>query len=250
MIYYIDSHCHLDLFKNFQKTWESEDYSPIKTLSVTNAPFIYEPCKNVLASSRNIRVALGMHPELVDSYGSQLDLFEQLINDTKYIGEIGLDGSPRFKKSWNYQKEVFIKILKLCKEKNDKILTIHTRNAAKETIKLVSEYLKNSNCKVIFHWYTGDQNDLKAAVQNGYYFSINHKMVNGEKGKQIIRAVPNHLLLTETDAPFTFDNKITSRMESLKSTVEGISDIKKEEFLLTKSFIYENFKTLLSVVQD
>ncbi len=249
MIYYIDAHCHLDLFKNIQQTWMGEDSLPIKTISVTNAPFIYEPCKILFANSKNIRVAFGMHPELVEQYGPQLNLFEDLIDSTKYIGEIGLDGSPRFKKSWKYQKEVFIEILKLCKEKDKKVLTIHSRNASNETIQLISKYLGNSNCRIIFHWFSGDQNDLKVAVQNGYYFSINHKMINTEKGKQIIMAIPNHLLLTETDAPFTFDNKITSRMESLRITVEGISEIKKEEFLITKDIIYNNFKSLLESVE-
>lgn len=245
MSYYIDAHCHLDLFKNIQQTWIDEDSLPITTISVTNAPFIYEPCKILFANSKNISVALGMHPELVEQYGSQLNLFADLINNTKYIGEIGLDGSPRFRKSLNYQKEVFIEMLKLCKEKDNKVLTIHSRNAAYETINLISKYLGNSNCQIIFHWYSGNQNDLKVAVQNGYYFSINHKMINTEKGKQIIMAIPNHLLLTETDAPFTFDNIIKTRVESLSATIEGISDIIKMDLPTIKDIIYNNFKTLL-----
>ncbi|NNV55011.1 Qat anti-phage system TatD family nuclease QatD [Limnovirga soli] len=249
MSYYVDAHCHVDLFKNIQQTWVGEDSLPIKTISVTNAPFIYEPCKSLFANSKNIRVALGMHPELVEQYGSQLNLFEELIDSTKYIGEIGLDGSPRFKKSWDYQKEIFIEILKLCNEKDKKVLTIHSRNAANETIQLTSKHLGNSNCRIIFHWYNGDQNDLKVAVQNGYYFSINHKMINAEKGKQIIMAIPNHLLLTETDAPFTFDNVIKTRVQSLKATIEGISAIKKVDFLPTKDLIYNNFKSLLEFVK-
>jgi len=249
MSYYIDAHCHVDLLKDIQQTWINEDRLPIKTISVTNAPFIFEPCRSLFINSKNIRVALGMHPVLTDRYGSQLNLFEQLINETKYIGEIGLDGSIRFKKSWNYQKEVFIEILKHCKEKDKKILTIHTRNAANEIIQLLAKYLKNSSCKVIFHWYSGDQNDLKIAIQNGYYFSINHKMVSTIKGKQIIMAIPNHLLLTETDAPFTFDNEITSRMESLKVSIEGISTIKKIDILLMKEIVYDNFKFMLQSVK-
>jgi TatD DNase family protein len=249
MNYYVDAHCHLDLFKDIQQTWLCEDHLPIKTITVTNAPFVYTPCKSLFTNSKNIRVALGIHPELTEQYGSQLILFGQLIDTTKYIGEIGLDGSTRFKKSWEYQKQVFIEILKLCKEKDKKVLTIHTRNAENETIQLVSKYLGISKCKIIFHWYSGNQNDLKSAIEKGYYFSINHKMINTEKGKQTIMAIPNHLLLTETDAPFTLDNKITSRMESLKITVEGISEIKKEDFLFTKNIIYENFKSLLESVQ-
>ena len=44
-------------------------------------------------------------------------------------------------------------------------------------------------------------------------------MVNSKKGKEIIMSIPSDLLLTETDAPFTFDNNIKSRLESLKATI-------------------------------
>jgi TatD DNase family protein len=248
MNYYIDAHCHVDLLKDIQQTWKNEDSLPIKTISVTNAPFIYEPCKTLFADSKNLRVALGLHPELVNQYGSQLSLFEKLIGATKYIGEVGLDGSPRFSKSFEYQKNVFVEILRLCKESDKKVLTIHSRNAASEVIELLKKHLGKSDCRVIFHWYSGNQMDLKVAIQNGYYFSVNHKMVGSEKGKHIVKSIPNHLLLTETDAPFTFDNTIMSRMESLRTTIDGISLIMNEDVLATQDSIYNNFKTLLESV--
>ncbi|WP_018615262.1 Qat anti-phage system TatD family nuclease QatD [Segetibacter koreensis] len=248
MNYYIDAHCHVDLLKNIQYSWTNEDSLPIKTISVTNAPFIYEPSKRLFSNSKNIRVALGMHPELVDQYGSQLNLFEKLIGDTKYIGEIGLDGSPRFSKSFEYQKKVFIEILSLCKSSDKKVLTIHTRNAASETIELLEKYLAKSSCRVIFHWYSGNQTDLKAAIRNGYYFSVNHKMVASEKGKQIIMSIPNHLLLTETDAPFTFSDNIKSRLDSLRAATEGLGLMMKQDLEAAKSCIYNNFKTMLKDV--
>lgn len=249
MSYYVDAHCHLDLLENIQTNWINEDLLPIKTICVTNAPFIYEPCKKLFANSKNLRVALGLHPELVTQYATQVNLFENLIDTTKYIGEIGLDGSTRFNESFEIQKKVFIEILSLCKKRNNKILTIHTRNAVTEMIDLLDSHLQNSNCKVIFHWYSGNQNDLNQAIERGYYFSINHKMVSSKKGKEIVTTIPNYLLLTETDAPFTFDNNLKSRLESLKSTIDGISKIKNEEFFMTKDRIYNNFKLLLNSIK-
>ena len=248
MNYYVDAHCHVDLLNDIQQTWENEDSLPIKTISVTNVPFIYEPCKTLFANSKNLRVALGLHPELVNQYGSQLNLFEKLIDTTKYIGEVGLDGSPRFSKSFEYQKNVFVDILKLCKKSDKKVLTIHTRNAASETIELLRKHLGNSDCRVIFHWYSGNQIDLKTAIKNEFYFSINHKMVRSKKGKQIVMAIPNHLLLTETDAPFTFDDSINSRMESLRVTIDGLCSIMKQDVLSMKNSIYNNFKIMLESV--
>jgi TatD DNase family protein len=248
MSYYVDAHCHLDLLKAIQLNIGKEDSLPIKSISVTNAPFIFEQSNRLFQGLKNIRVALGMHPELVGQYGNQIDLFCRMIDKTKYIGEVGLDGSARFKESFDYQKKVLIEILKLCKTSDKKILTIHTRNAATETIELVKKHLFKSDCKVIFHWYSGSIDELKVAIRNDFYFSINHKMISTDKGKQIITAIPKHLLLTETDAPFSFDQSITSRLKSLEKTVNGISAIRNTNSPEMKDQIYNNFKSLLESI--
>lgn len=248
MSWYVDAHCHLDLLKDIQLNVSKEDSLPVKSISVTNAPFIFEHSNRLFNGSKNIRVALGMHPELVSQYGNQIDLFTRMIDNTKYIGEIGLDGSTRFKESFDYQKKVLIEILRLCRKTDKKILTIHTRNAATETIELIKKHLFNSDCKVIFHWYSGSVDDLKVAIRNQFYFSVNHKMISTDKGKQIIMAIPKHLLLTETDAPFSFDQSIRSRLESLEKTVNGISAIRKTDISEMKDQIYNNFKSLLESI--
>src|SRR5687768_5618594 len=173
MKYYIDAHCHLDLIQDIHINIAKEDDLPVKSISVTNTPFIYHGSHALFVKAKNIRIALGMHPELVGQYGSdQLNLFRSQIANTKYIGEIGLDGSTRFKESFDLQKKVLVEILKMCNEHGNKVLTIHTRNAASETLQLLDKYIKKSNCKIIFHWFSGNQNDLSVAVQRGYYFSV------------------------------------------------------------------------------
>lgn len=244
-MYLIDTHCHLDLIKGIEKDPMSEDSSNIKTISVTNAPIFYEPNKQLFANSVNIRVALGMHPELAVKYHGQLDIFAQYISSTKYIGEIGLDGSPSQKDTFDLQKQVFEKILLLVSNENSKILTIHSRNAAQETITLLAKYLSKSNSKVILHWYSGSISDMKIAVDNDFYFSINHKMAGSAKGQEIIRNIPDRLLLTETDAPFTFSSVIRTRVQSLNSTIKTVAYQKNTGVEDVKLLLYRNFETLL-----
>ena len=52
-------------------------------------------------------------------------------------------------------------------------------------------------------------------------------------------------ILTETDAPFTFDSKINNRLDSLKNAIQEIALIKRLSEGGTKEKIYKNFKTLL-----
>jgi Mg-dependent DNase len=39
-------------------------------------------------------------------------------------------------------------------------------------------------------------------VAAGYYFSINPAMLKSKNGQKIIKLIPKHLLLTESDGPF------------------------------------------------
>lgn len=246
-MYFIDTHCHLDLIKGIEKDPLAEDSSIIKTISVTNAPIFYEPNNQLFANSKNIRVALGMHPELVVKYHGQLDIFAQYISSTKYIGEIGLDGSPSQRDTFDLQIQVFKNILSIVSNEDSKILTIHSRNAAQETIALLSKYLAKSRCKVILHWYSGSIRDMKAAIDDGFYFSINHKMASSAKGQEIIRNIPDLLLLTETDAPFTFSSTIRTRIESLNSTIKTVAYQRHKSIEDVKLLFYRNFETLVKL---
>lgn len=82
-------------------------------------------------------------------------------------------------------------------------------------------------------------------ISKGFYFSINHKMVSTDKGKEIIKNIPIDRLLTETDAPFTLSEQVKSRTQSLKRTLEGIAIIKKSSTAEMKDIIYNNLKTIL-----
>ena len=244
--YFVDAHCHLDLFNNIQKFASTEDALSIKTISVTNSPGFFEPNAKLFSGATNIRIALGLHPELVPKFHNQIDLFEKLIGSTKYIGELGLDGSKDFIQTLDLQILTLRNMLSIIKSVDNKILTVHTRNAAKETIDLLYSYLRNTNCKVVLHWFSGNLSNLKKATDCGYYFSINHKMVSYSKGKELIKNIPRERLLTETDAPFTFDNRIGNRIESLTYTIDMLADILKIDSTQTKDLVYNNFKQLLS----
>ena len=243
---YIDTHCHLDLFPDIQNRVSAEDGYAIKTISVTNAPFVFKPNVNLFESTKNIRVGLGLHPELASQYANQINQFEELLPNTKYVGEIGLDGSSQHKQSFAIQKKLFEQILQQVSSRGPKILTIHSRNAAAETIDLLIKYLKNTSTKIILHWYSGDKASLIKALKHNMYFSINHKMISSENGRSIIKSLPIERILTETDAPFTFDQTIKTRISSLDTSINGIASIFNYENDNAGESIYQNFKEMLT----
>lgn len=244
-VFYVDTHCHLDLVQNIQLQVPFEDRQPIKTITVTNAPNFFSPNKELFKDAKNIRVALGFHPELSTQFASHLDVFFTEIDKAKYIGEIGLDGSARFRQTFPLQLEIFEKILDQISSMSDKILTVHTRGAAPEVLRLLKEYNIPMINKVIFHWFSGDLKTLQEAANAGVYFSVNHKMLQSKNGIEILKNIPRNLLLTETDAPFTFDSAIKTRLASLELTCKQISETFGVKEEIVRSEIWDNFRTLL-----
>lgn len=95
------------------------------------------------------------------------------------------------------------------------------------------------------HWFSGSPAELQLAVDSGFYFSVNHKMVASKKGLSIIKAIPQDKLLTETDAPFTFGYNVGSRLQSIELTVEGIAKVWSLPSNVTKKIIWNNFRHML-----
>lgn len=194
----IDTHCHIDLYKNPKVILDICENKGITVFSMTNLPSHFEMGLPFFQSKKYVRMALGMHPLMADSHKREFNLFLKYIDKTSYIGEVGLDFSKDGISTKDIQIETFSKILKALSGKK-KILSIHSRKAEKEVLNL----LINNNIKsAIFHWYSGGLNLIDKIVQAGYYFSVNPAMIKSENGKKIISKIPLDRLLTESDGPF------------------------------------------------
>lgn len=250
MSYYVDTHCHLDLFPGIRTGVAAEDALPIKTITVTNIPTLWKPNTKLFGESTNIRIALGIHPELASQRTHELAEFSALCSATKYIGEIGLDGTSKEVNERRAQLMVFRHILNSIKQHEPKILTIHSRGAARETISELIKAVRGTHHQVILHWYSGGIDEMRQALAAGFYFSVNHKMLVSRHGQQILQALPKTSILTETDAPFTFSGSITNRQQSLLATVNGLAQLWKCEPVEAKNYIWERFTKLLWATQS
>lgn len=246
MVYYVDTHCHLDLFQGIRQSVQAEDSKPIKTITVTNSPLLWEPNQKLFGNCKNIRAALGLHPELAFERAHETSNFSNFINQTRYIGEIGLDGGSADPENWASQLTVFQRILETIRSSTPKIVSVHSRGAAKETIRELANICGAGRHKVILHWFTGDSESMNDALQLGCYFSINHRMVASKKGQNLIALLPSNRVLTETDAPFTFSDRVTNRETSLQITIGGLQKLWYIDYEHTKAVVWENFRSLLS----
>lgn len=226
----IDTHCHFDMMPDPVMYIDKAEKKGDIVLGMTILPSHFQMGFPHIKDYRNIRLALGYHPQIVTVAKNELQLFDQQLDQTSYIGEIGLDFSHEFVSYKNKQLSVLRHILSSLKGKN-KIVSVHSRGAEKELLELLAEYEINN---VIFHWYTGSIKFIPAILDRGYYFSINEAMTLSASGKKTIAAIPKNRILTESDAPF---NKKCSIEKVLQYTG------------MTESDVYSNFRTLLQKIR-
>lgn len=154
-----------------------------------------------------VRVGIGLHPHLAAERKSELPLFEALLKETRYVGEVGLDAGPRFYRSMPDQIEVFERILAICASQGGKILSVHSVRTAGKVLDMVESMLPVGRRRVVLHWFSGSKAEAKRAAELGCYFSINQKMLDKPKGQELVRSLPMDRLLTETDGPFVEENE-------------------------------------------
>ena len=194
----IDTHCHFDMMPNPEGYISAKEKAGDIVIGMTNLPSHFKMGQSHLIGYKHIRLALGLHPLLAAENRKELTLFKRLVDQTSYIGEIGLDFSTEGIATKNEQISVLWVVLATIKGKK-KIVSVHSRNAEKELLDMLCEFeIKN----VISHWYSGPVDLIPAIIERGFYFSINESMCRSKNGQSIIGKIPREKILTETDAPY------------------------------------------------
>lgn len=240
----IDFHCHLDLYPDPQKVVNECIAKGIYVLSVTTVPSAWEGTNALTKENPRIKTALGLHPQLARERGFELTLFQTLLPKTKYVGEIGLDGSPNCKAFWQEQVNVFTAILELCEIAGGRIMTIHSRNAPSEVLDLLENKVVKST--PILHWFSGSFKELSRAIELGCWFSVGPAMVKGTKGQNLISKMPRDRILTESDGPFVQVENRAALPTDIGLVQKSLAKIWAETEVSTSAIIHENLRNLLT----
>lgn len=241
----VDFHCHLDLYPDHEQIVKECEKSGIFTLAVTTTPKAW-PRNNELVQGTNfVRAALGLHPQLVAEREAELGIWDQYFPKTRYIGEVGLDASPRFFRSLDAQQRVFQHILRRCAESGDKIISVHSLRATKMVLKHVESLLPPNRGKVVLHWFTGSKAEAQWAVELGCYFSVNALMLNSDRHSKMVRSIPLERILTETDGPFTKVKYRSSCPRDVGNAMAALSDLYQVTPNEMAAMVRNNLKRLL-----
>ena len=203
----IDFHCHLDLYPDPRKIIELCDKSQTYVLSVTTTPKAWSKTNALIKGKNRIRTALGLHPQIAHERLNELTLFDLLISETKYIGEVGLDGSSELKQHFPAQMRAFEHILASASKMGGKIFSIHSRKAENLVLDTLARF-PEAGIHVL-HWFSGTKKQLQRAIDMGCWFSVGPAMILSMKGKDLVQLIPKERVLMESDGPFV---KISNRV--------------------------------------
>jgi TatD DNase family protein len=243
---WVDFHCHLDLYPDHKAIIAECELARVATLAVTTTPKAWERNCELTMNSPFVRVGLGLHPQLVSEREGELALLERYLPSARYVGEIGLDASPRFYRSFEAQERVFTRILQACAEQGGKILSIHSVRTATKVLGHLEKSNIIESCQAILHWFTGTAAEARRAVELGCYFSINEEMLRSTKHRKLIGSLPLNRLLTETDGPFVQCKGTAVRPSDVHRAVHEIALLHNISDKAAASVILNNLKSLVT----
>lgn len=164
--------------------------------------------------------------------------------EVKAIGECGMDGYWVGHETYDFQKEIFIKLIELAKN-YDLPLIVHSRACEDIVVQILSDYNVKRVC---LHCFGGALNLVKTCVENyNWYFSIPTSVLYNIHFQKLAQIVPLDLILTETDSPFLSPIKGTRNepINILKS-VQKIAELKNIDNAELIKIIFNNYYKLFN----
>lgn len=241
----VDFHCHLDLYPDHVAVVKEAEAAGVFTLAVTTTPKAWQRNNELARKTKYVRAALGLHPQLVSQRANEIDIWDSHFNETRYIGEVGLDSGPRFYKSLDLQKQVFKHVLQRSAKAGNKIISIHSVRSAKAVLDHIEAYLPVNQGKVVLHWFTGSLGEARRAIEMGCYFSINATMFDSDKNHNLLSLLPLNRILTETDGPFTTINEQPAKPENVVVALNKLANLHGLQSIEMAARIKTNLRNLL-----
>lgn len=240
----IDFHCHIDLFPEPEKIIQTCEAEGIYVLAVTTTPKSWAHLQTLLAGHKRIKAAIGLHPELVAERASEVEELCAIMADTKYVGEVGLDGSPALRSTFNLQQKIFARVLIRAAELGGRILSIHSRRAASPVLEAIGREKKAGT--PVLHWFSGTKKELESAVALGCWFSVGPAMLEGEKGRDLVASMPRDRVLTETDGPFARLGSTSLTPKDVNTAQEALASLWGISLHEVKATLLRNFRALVA----
>lgn len=196
----MDFHCHLDLYPSAKAVSEEAALRNDFTWLVTTSPRAYEATSKVLGHIPRVLITPGLHPELIETRAGELPQLLKQMERVTAVGEVGIDGTYRFKSSLSAQRQVFDAVVLRSSELGGRVLSIHSRGAVKEVLPILLKYPGFGTA--VLHWFTGTIAEMNAAYKMGCWFSVGPAAFESAAGRALAAKLPRDRVVPESDGPF------------------------------------------------
>ena len=231
---YFDAHVHANLLDSPLNVARSSSEAGLGLFTCGVTPHDYLELAPQL-SQNNIRVGLGAHPWYIsDGRVTQKDieLLLELMEQTPYVGEIGLDFSSRYCVDGlqDMQVKAFTRICERVAELSHngqpRVLSMHTVRSVDTVLDILEQTEAAQSCVPIIHWFSGSSEELQRAIKLGCWFSVGEMSLKTKRGREYAKVYPQDKLLTETDLPSSNQTDIGAAdiVDSLKRALLGLSE--------------------------
>ncbi len=206
---YIDSHCHLHLAPLGQDVigalQRAADHHVSHMLCVSVTLEDIQAIQVLMREHTGIFGSVGVHPNEAPCSTTLFDDLTRLarLDGVVAIGETGLDyyrleeGEAPATQQQSFRQHI------AAARHTQKPLIIHTREAAADTLRILSEE-GAAEVGGVLHCFTESEAVARAALDLNFYISFSGIVTfkNAEALRAVARFVPEDRLLIETDAPY------------------------------------------------
>ncbi|XKM14192.1 Qat anti-phage system TatD family nuclease QatD [Orbaceae bacterium ac157xtp] len=242
----MDFHCHLDLYPGAKQVYTEAAKRNKFTWLVTTTPKAFIATNAVLPFFPNILITPGLHPEIAHDRSEELSILLAQIVTVPAVGEIGLDGSPRYKNYYDIQLKIFDSIVAKCAELGGRTLSIHSRKSVKDILSILRSH--SGYGTAVLHWFSGTLLELHRAVEEDCWFSIGPAVFSSANGRLLAANMPKNRVVPESDGPFA---KVEGKLIMpwcFFETVQYLSDVWKLPKQEVSQILENNSKELLSII--
>lgn len=253
----VDSHCHLNLLDltpfdgSVHSVMEEAQEAGVSHMLCVSVDLETFPDICALAQKyAEVSSSVGVHPNASKDTNLTVGKLLELAATPKVvaIGETGLDYF-RSEGDLAWQRErlrVHITAAKEC----GKPLIIHTRQAKKDTVRILKEEGADE-VGGVFHCFTEDWETAKEGLDLGFYISFSGIVTfrNAEVLRKVATQVPSDRLLIETDSPYLAPvphRGTPNRPAYVRYVAQCMADLRKISLADLEDLTAENFFSLFS----
>ena len=206
-----ETHAHYD-----DEAFEQDREALLNSMEAHGIGHIVNACASI-ESLKATEELMEKYPFVYGAFGIHPDDAEKMTEDTLNeirrlchlpkavaIGEIGLDYYwHREEREHEIQKKMFRAQMEIAREEKMPFM-IHSRDAARDTLELVKECMKEGMHGGIIHCFSYGKEMAREYLNMGLYLGIGGVVTfkNAKKLKEVVEYAPLEQLVLETDSPY------------------------------------------------